>query len=119
MTDNPAHILNRSVGEWALRSEYAYQKPFADVVLDVIFTSRSGETFAIPGFYDGDNTWRLRFNPNGAGRWAYRTFSRPADPHLTTVGSFEVRPRETRGFLQATPGRAWAFTINRASQPSS
>jgi len=109
MTVNPTDILSRSVGEWALRSEYAYQSPFADVVLDATFTSPSGESFTIPGFYNGDGTWRVRFNPEEAGRWAYSTLSRPANPDLTTAGSFEVAPREARGFLQATPGRAWGF----------
>lgn len=63
----------------------------------------------IPGFYDGENTWRVRFSPNEAGRWTYRISSCPANPDLTEEGTFEVTPLQRRGFLTATPGRAWGF----------
>src|SRR5690606_27744371 len=66
-------------------------------------------SFTLPGFCDGENTWRIRFNANEAWRWRYQTFSRPANPELTGEGEFEVPPGESRGFLRATPGRTWGF----------
>jgi len=109
-----ATISRRTVGEWALRSEHPYENPFVHVAVDATFTSPSGQTFTVPGFYDGAhhggaNTWRVRFNPNEAGRWTYRISSHPPDPDLMQQGHSEVADREARGFLQATPGRAWGF----------
>ncbi|MGC9348167.1 MAG: DUF5060 domain-containing protein [Anaerolineae bacterium] len=109
MVEHPTKVDYRSVMELVLTSTRDYQNPFADVELDAVFTAPSGRQVAIPGFYDGDGVWRVRFNPGEVGRWSYEICSRPADPELTAEGSFEVTPRETRGFLQCTPGDAWGF----------
>ena len=52
--------------------------PFLDIRLDVIFTSPSGKTYRVPGFFAGDgagnsqgNIWRTRFTPEQAGNWQY------------------------------------------------
>jgi hypothetical protein len=109
MTQTPATVACRSVGEWALHSDRQYENPFADLSVEGVFESPSGASFRIPAFYDGDATWRLRFNPGESGRWRFRVESRPADPALNVEGSFEATPRAHRGFLTATPGRAWGF----------
>jgi hypothetical protein len=100
----------RAVGEWTMSSGRSYASPFADVQVDGVFTAPSGRESRMPAFYDGDGTWRVRFNPDETGSWAYRTVSRPANPDLEeTDGAFEVTARETRGFLRATPGEGWGF----------
>ena len=109
MTSIPQIISQRAVGEWAVQSRYAYENPFTDVAVTATFRSPSGKTFTLPGFYDGENTWRVRFNPDEAGEWTYRLLAYPANPDLTFEGSFAVRPGQSRGFLRATPGQAWGF----------
>ncbi len=37
------------------------------------FVSPSGTTNLVPGFRDGRNIWRIRFQPDQPGRWEYRT----------------------------------------------
>ena len=111
----PATLARRTVGEWTLRSARAYAEPFADVAVEATFTAPSGRTVAIPAFHDGaDNQgqlWRVRFNPDEAGRWTYRTTAIPRDDGLATTGSVEVTPNEPpRGFLRATPGENWVLT---------
>lgn len=102
-------ILRRTVAEWTLRSSTPYTNPFIDVTVDAEFVSPSGKTLSIPGFYDGEGTWRVRFNPGEAGPWRYRVVSRPKDPELLEEGGFEVAPNDVPGFLRATPGEAWGF----------
>lgn len=109
MNLNPETVSYRTVGEWTWQSRPIYPNPFIDVTLDVTFTAPSGKSFTLPGFYDGQDTWRVRFNPNEVGRWRYHSSSRPANAELNQEGSFEVTPNQTVGFLQATPGRAWGF----------
>lgn len=109
MTNIPQTIPYRTVGEWVLESQHGYENPFIDVTVDAAFISPSGISFTLPGFYDGHNIWRVRFNPNEVGPWTYHIFSRPANPDLTLEGSFEVTSEQRRGFLQATPGQAWGF----------
>jgi hypothetical protein len=105
----PTHLAQRSVGEWALRSSRRYGSPFVDVLVEGVFTAPSGEVSVAAGFYDGDGTWRIRFNPGEAGEWSVVTRSRPHNPDFESSGSFTVTPCATRGFLRATPGDAWGF----------
>jgi hypothetical protein len=109
MTDYPKTLALRTVGEWALHSASTYANPFADVVVDATFVSPTGRALTVPGFYDGAQTWRVRFCPGEAGRWGYRVSSRPHDAELCAEGSFEVSGGTGRGYLQATPGQAWGF----------
>ena len=100
----------RQVAEWAFRSRQSYDSPFADVQVDAQFTAPSGATFLMPGFYDGDGTWKVRFNPGEAGSWSARLLSRPANPDLQQSFTFEVEDAaEGPGFLRATPGDAWGY----------
>ena len=105
----PTIIPCRTVAEWTLTSRRQHANPFTDVTVDAIFSSPSGKTYTMPAFYDGHNTWRVRFNPGDPGRWTWRTTSRPTDPDLTQHGEFEATATNSRGFLRSTPGQAWGF----------
>jgi hypothetical protein len=102
-------IKYRAVGTWSLHSDKAYANPFLDVAVDATFYSPSGRVFTMPGFYDGEQTWRVRFSPDEPGPWTYHIIARPTNPELFQEGRFNVTPRETEGFLKATPGQAWGF----------
>lgn len=46
--------------------------PFVDVRLSAVFDN--GHTrLEVPGFYDGDGVYRIRFMPEAQGRWRYET----------------------------------------------
>lgn len=104
-------IQRRSVMELALRSSAAYRNPFLDVELEATFTAPDGATRTMPGFFDGQGTWRVRFSPHIAGTWRYRTATPIGDPDLATSGEFEVvEPAgQVRGFLRTCPGRGWGL----------
>ncbi len=48
--------------------------PFVDVSLSAEFTNGNLRV-KVPGFYDGDGVYRLRFSPGRQGTWTYRTTS--------------------------------------------
>ena len=48
--------------------------PF-DVDLRGEFTGPGGVQLVVPGFYDGENTWIIRFSPTAVGHWSMRTSS--------------------------------------------
>lgn len=109
MSDTMSEVRYRSVGEWSFETETVYDEPFVDLVLDAVFTAPSGRTLPMPGFYDGEGTWRVRFSPDEVGRWQYRVTTRPSDPALEMEGAFTVTEADTPGFLRSTQGRAWGF----------
>ncbi len=105
----PPELLFRQVGEWSVASDRRYANPFGDVVFEGAFEGPTGQRFVVPGFYDGDGIWRVRFSPNAIGPWSFHLYARPRNPDLEAEGLFEVRPSLARGYLQATPGKAWGF----------
>jgi hypothetical protein len=48
--------------------------PFLDATLDAVF-SHGNRQVKVPGFYDGDRTWRVRFMPDTEGPWTFKTAS--------------------------------------------
>ncbi len=67
--------------EIALKATRTYENPFVDVSLSAVWThAGSGRKLTVNGFYDGGNTWRIRFMPGELGTWQYVT--RSCDPAL-------------------------------------
>jgi hypothetical protein len=49
-------------------------KDFNDAVLDVTFTNReTGTQLVMPGFWDGEKSWKVRFAPTEHGVWEFVT----------------------------------------------
>ena len=67
--------------EQTLQNDAPYGNRFADVELQVSYTSPSGRTIDFYGFFDGDgngggdaqtgNVWKIRFMPDEIGQWSY------------------------------------------------
>jgi hypothetical protein len=117
MITAPQVIPCRTMGEWVVHTgqphkpPYGQRSPFSDIAVEATFKSPSGQVLTMPGFHDGEDVWRVRFNPGETGSWQYLIASRPVDEAFDHEGSFEVTPRRTRGFLKATPGRGWGFSF--------
>lgn len=58
--------------ELSVESEKTYADPFGDVTLDLLLYG-NGTLYTVPGFWDGGNTWRVRFVCPAAGTWQCRT----------------------------------------------
>jgi hypothetical protein len=52
--------------------------PFMDVELTAVFKNKE-ENIAVPGFYDGNGIYRIRFSPPSQGNWSYQTQSNVAE----------------------------------------
>ena len=59
--------------------------------MQVAFTAPNGKVQTVDGFWDGGTTWRVRFMPDTAGTWRYRTAS-PATDLDGQEGQFESVP---------------------------
>jgi len=93
-------------------SQAAYADPFNDAELNVTFTGPGGITMVMPAFWDGGDTWKVRFAPPEEGLWRWETAcSNPADAGLHGVsGTIGCAPYAgeleiyRRGFLKTEPG---------------
>ena len=87
-----AEPYGRSVEQWAL-FELAVAGPTnGDPFLEVRFAGRfvqGYDSIEVPGFYDGNGVYRVRFMPKTQGKWGYATVS--SAPELNGVtGEFTV-----------------------------
>jgi len=65
--------------------------PFIEVELAADFTDRQNNRVRVPGFYDGDGRYVVRFSPPTAGEWKYRTSSNAPALHDRT-GAMTATP---------------------------
>lgn len=85
---------------------------YRQVTLTATFHGPAGATFAVSGFWDGGNVWRVRFAPPKPGEWSY-TLDVSDDQMAATrqTGTFRVEPATAdhvttnpnfRGFLRVS-----------------
>jgi|GEM_PF-1293975 hypothetical protein len=58
-----------------LSTKTAYANPFMDVNVQAKFSGPGNTSLTIPGFYAGNNVWKVRFAPTKIGSWTYTTTS--------------------------------------------
>ena len=79
--------------ELAFTASQEHASPM-ELNLTAKFVGPGGVEFEVPGFWDGGNTWRVRFAPTSAGEWRYRTVA--ADSEDSGLdgqnGEFTVQP---------------------------
>ena len=84
--------------------------PF-DVELAAEFTGPGGARLRVPGFYDGDGVWKIRFSPNRQGEWSMRTSSSLAalDGKTQSVFCGPNRHPSIHGVLRVDPAHPYHF----------
>jgi hypothetical protein len=74
MTNDATHAVPCwGCAERSFASSPSYENPFQDAALRVTFTAPSGRARSIDGFWDGGDTWRVRFAPDEPGAWSFST----------------------------------------------
>ncbi len=89
--------------EFELSVQAEYKNPFdaREVHLDGIFTAPDGSEITVPGFWDGEGAWKLRFTPNQEGDWRYQlSISDHRGTSLPSEDSFKVTASNLQGWLQ-------------------
>ena len=113
-----AHSVDDSniVGKWrryvvSLPNNIPSENPF-ELEVDGTFThTASGSTITLPGYYAGNNTWKIGFMPTKTGEWTYVTSSPDSDLN-GVIGSVICVESGHPGVLKAdqTYPRKWKFT---------
>lgn len=68
------HVMQNCVIEWWYDvTEKKYEDPFNDVEFKAIVTNPEGQEVNIPGFWGGDNQWRIRYSSPVIGIHRYKT----------------------------------------------
>ncbi len=106
----------------ALTAEFSNPIDAREVQLNAAFTAPDGTTLAVPGFWDGEAGWLLRFTPSQVGQWQYALTvqdNRGQSPAAT--GSFAVTPSEHHGWLlpgnQVNPDYSGHYLVHHKGTP--
>lgn len=99
---NPKTVERWGVHEIVLRGPDK-GNPYVDVTLTAVYQG-AGQTFTVPGFYDGDGTFRVRFSPPQTGEWTWAVDSNlPALRNSGRLTVIEPSPGN-HGPVQVVPG---------------
>ncbi|MHB8900769.1 MAG: apiosidase-like domain-containing protein [Thermoguttaceae bacterium] len=85
--------------EKALHHGGTYRNPYVDASATVVLAAPDGSSPSIPLFWDGGDTWRLRFSPALAGKWTWRTVSEDGGLNGKS-GAFIVVPSHLKGSIR-------------------
>ena len=95
--------------EFEIKSAKKYENPFEDVDVDVVFT-KGKDKMTVPCFWDGGDTWKVRFSLNKTGSWKYTIKSTDKDNKgFTGEGEVECVKYDgdleiyKRGFIKTEP----------------
>lgn len=89
--------------------------PFVDVELRARFDGE-GESVSVPGFYDGEGVYRIRFMPPKPGSWTWVTLSN-ARSLDGLMGEFEVTASDRTGPVRVSGTHHFAYADGSAYRP--
>ena len=73
--------------EIIVQSDKSFENPYTDVDVWASFMNDHGDSLVRPAFWDGGNTWKVRFAPpDSAGIWRWQIHSSVADDGLKKSG---------------------------------
>ncbi|MDQ3702166.1 MAG: DUF5060 domain-containing protein, partial [Chloroflexota bacterium] len=102
----------------ALRSATQHPNPFL-VETKAVLSGPRGRSAAVPAFYDGEDTWKVRLCPDVEGTWDYTVES--SDPALDGQrGRVECVPNDNpnvHGALQIHPAQPHHFVYQDGERP--
>lgn len=129
-------ILSENIEQYALvelevAMEATFSNPFDpnEIRLDGRFTSPSGETVLVPGFFyedfeyssgrlisTGETSWRVRFTPQEAGNYTYRIIATTLNGTVRSErGTFTVAESDHRGFVRVDSRNPRYFAFDDGS----
>lgn len=111
---------NYTVEQWKrvdiiLQSTGEYANPYLDVEINAVFTHENGTVITIPGFWNGEQEWRVRFSPTKLGKWTYViTSNQTGDTGLDNItGIVQAVPNtgntdiDQNGFVRLETGKKY------------
>ncbi len=85
-----------------LKAQYTNPYDLRQVNLEGLFTGPDRVTMKVPGFWDGESSWHIRFTPSEVGKWDYQvTVTDRRGTSLPAEGSLNVTASDLHGWLQA------------------
>jgi hypothetical protein len=83
-----------------INAEYSNPYDWREVTLDAVMLGPNGESMNVPGFWDGEEAWKIRFTPPSEGIWTYHvSVTDSRGQSLPNEGEFTVLPSDLHGWI--------------------
>jgi len=116
MTVNADAVERYGVYELTLQHEDSpYANPWEDVALSAQFASPEGKTFAVDGFYYGEDQWKVRFSPPVEGPWVWNLTLTTPTSTFNESGSFNVESSPWPGWVRLHPSNPFRLVFDDGS----
>ncbi|HEV8244444.1 MAG TPA: DUF5060 domain-containing protein [Polyangiaceae bacterium] len=83
-------------------SEAGLANVWEDVTASAVFTSPSGQSITVGGFYHSTDTWKIRFAPSELGTYSYHATISSGSNDTSVDGSFECVASAEKGFIRSS-----------------
>jgi len=107
VTTDQSELPNYGSLEMLIELDADYANPYdaREITLDGVFIAPDGTEMSTPGFWDGEEAWRMRFTPSQEGEWQYQLTVTDVNGTSDPVsGIFSSTASDQHGWLQ--PGNA-------------
>jgi hypothetical protein len=108
-----ASVQRWEMHEFELHGRCAAENPFRGASLAGEFTAPSGKKVTAAGFYDGGDTWRLRFAPDEEGDWRYSLHGESVA--IAQSGLLKCIASTGNGMIHIHPQNPYAFARDDGS----
>lgn len=87
-------------------AQYANPYDLREISLDGVFTGPDGAQMSVPGFWDGIDSWNIRFTPSQEGTWRYSISIKDVNGESSPMdGDFNVTNSNLHGWI--VPGDSY------------
>ena len=113
VTLDRSEVPNYESIEMTVTLDAKYTNPYdiREISLDGVFMSPDGSVMNVPGFWDGEKDWKMRFTPSRVGVWKYKLLITDArGTSLPSEGELSVTASDLHGWIQ--PGNTFDPTYS-------
>lgn len=97
---NPDPAPQWETVEISLEATDRYENPYTDLQVSAQFVNDEGEVIFRPAYWDGGQSWKIRFtSPDARSRWTWTSTAEPADPGLIQAGVLQATSSTTQNEL--------------------
>jgi len=102
-----------STQEVSLQAAGSYANPWLDTSVSAEFRGPGGEVVSVMGFWDGGQTFRVRWTPTATGRWTWSTRSEDQGLNGKTGFFIGTEPAaNSHGFLRRDAQHPYSFVFD-------
>lgn len=109
------NLPEKRIFEITVKSPVNLSNPWVEANLYAEFYDQDGKKIVMPGFYYGDDLWKIRFNPPSKGMWKWKVFWVPRGRVFTKSGQFNSLYDTSKYYLKTNLTNPKRLTVDNVN----